>query len=246
MSQVSEAISRHHRRLQDELRKLVDNVLAGGTARERAAGELTAFLQGELLDHATGEEKHLYPAVDPLVATHARATDTMRIDHEFIHDYIKKIADAAKAATAADPGAGSGGAGVASERLRDLILKFEAIFEMHLEKEERVYLPLFGKHLTEEEQKRVLDRMHEKPETAAGGGAGGKVVDVRDLPPGRRHPLIFAALNDLAPGESFVLVNDHDPRPLYYQMQAEQVGGFTWHYLEEGPEVWRVTIGKER
>lgn len=32
--------------------------------------------------------------------------------------------------------------------------------------------------------------------------------------------------------------------PLYYQFAAERQGAFTWRYLEEGPEVWRVEIGK--
>lgn len=36
----------------------------------------------------------------------------------------------------------------------------------------------------------------------------------------------------------------HDPKPLYYQFSFERAGTFTWAYLEEGPEVWRVEIGK--
>ena len=45
-------------------------------------------------------------------------------------------------------------------------------------------------------------------------------------------------------GAAFVLVNDHDPKPLYYQFNAEQAGQFTWEYLEQGPETWRVRVGK--
>ena len=33
---------------------------------------------------------------------------------------------------------------------------------------------------------------------------------------------------------------DHDPKPLYYQFQAEYKGTFTWDYLDQGPDVWRV------
>ncbi|GGN04438.1 aminotransferase [Thermus composti] len=69
-------------------------------------------------------------------------------------------------------------------------------------------------------------------------------LDVRTLPPRERHPRIFALFDGLKPGESFVLVNDHDPKPLYYQFQVERPQAFTWEYLEEGPEVWRVRIGK--
>ncbi len=70
------------------------------------------------------------------------------------------------------------------------------------------------------------------------------VLDVRALPPARRHDLIFETYDDLHPGGSFVLVNDHDPKPLYDQFAYEKAGVFTWHYEEQGPTVWRVRIGK--
>ena len=69
-------------------------------------------------------------------------------------------------------------------------------------------------------------------------------LDVRSEPPARRHQLIFTTYNLLPSGDAFVLVNDHDPKPLYYQFQAEHEGEFTWEYLEEGPEVWKVKIGR--
>jgi uncharacterized protein (DUF2249 family) len=70
------------------------------------------------------------------------------------------------------------------------------------------------------------------------------VIDVRQISPRDRHPLIFQTFDNLKPGETFVLVNDHDPRPLYYQFLHERADQFTWNYLEQGPEVWRVEIGK--
>lgn len=70
------------------------------------------------------------------------------------------------------------------------------------------------------------------------------VLDVRSHAPAQRHTLIFGTYGELEPGSGFVLVNDHDPKPLYYQLEAEHTGDFTWDYLEEGPEVWRVRIGR--
>lgn len=69
-------------------------------------------------------------------------------------------------------------------------------------------------------------------------------LDVRTEIPMRRHELIFSTYHGLQDGTGFELVNDHDPKPLYYQFAAEHDGQFTWDYLEEGPEVWRVRIGK--
>lgn len=71
-----------------------------------------------------------------------------------------------------------------------------------------------------------------------------KKLDLRETPPAERHPLIFNTFKDLKPGEEFILINDHDPKPLYYQFNAEKEGQFTWDYLEEGPEKWEVKIGK--
>lgn len=70
------------------------------------------------------------------------------------------------------------------------------------------------------------------------------VIDVREIVPRERHPLIFATFEALAPGDAFELVNDHDPKPLRYQFAAEMPEAFTWDYLEEGPERWRVRIGR--
>jgi uncharacterized protein (DUF2249 family) len=69
-------------------------------------------------------------------------------------------------------------------------------------------------------------------------------VDVRTIVPRDRHPLIFGTFANLAPGEALLLVNDHDPKPLYYQFQAEYGGEFNWEYVESGPDVWRVRIGR--
>lgn len=70
------------------------------------------------------------------------------------------------------------------------------------------------------------------------------VIDVRTIPPRERHPLLFERFDALASGEAYELVNDHDPKPLYYQFQAERPGQLQWDYLEEGPDVWRVRVGK--
>ena len=69
-------------------------------------------------------------------------------------------------------------------------------------------------------------------------------LDVRIIPPPRKHPTILSTFDALEPGQSFTLINDHDPKPLYYQFNAELPGRFEWEYLERGPAVWRVRIGK--
>lgn len=69
-------------------------------------------------------------------------------------------------------------------------------------------------------------------------------LDIRVVPPREKHPAIFRTFDALAPGETFTLINDHDPYPLRHQFDATRPRQFEWTYLERGPAVWRVSIGK--
>lgn len=69
-------------------------------------------------------------------------------------------------------------------------------------------------------------------------------VDVRNVEPKDRHSKIFSTFDNLPAEDTMELINDHDPKPLWYQLQAERNGLFEWVYAEEGPYVWRVYIKK--
>lgn len=71
-----------------------------------------------------------------------------------------------------------------------------------------------------------------------------KELNVTAIAPRERHPLIFSTFDELPSGDAFILINDHDPKPLYYQFLHEREGLFGWEYLEEGPEQWRVKVSK--
>ncbi|NCU17834.1 DUF2249 domain-containing protein [Pallidibacillus pasinlerensis] len=66
-----------------------------------------------------------------------------------------------------------------------------------------------------------------------------------DIEPRVRHRQIFETFDGLNSGEFLELTNDHDPKPLYYQFMIEREGTFSWEYLQEGPDLWRVAIGKK-
>jgi len=71
-------------------------------------------------------------------------------------------------------------------------------------------------------------------------------LDIRPIAPPDKHPRIFQTFDALAPGQAFVLLNDHDPRPLFYQFQHERTDAFGWEYLEQGPQTWKVRILRTR
>lgn len=70
------------------------------------------------------------------------------------------------------------------------------------------------------------------------------IIDVTLIEPKLKHPTIFKRFDELEEGESLTIHNDHDPKPVYYQLLGERGNVFTWEYLEEGPEWWKVTIKK--
>lgn len=70
--------------------------------------------------------------------------------------------------------------------------------------------------------------------------------DVRPYSPTERHEMFYQAFADIKPGEAFEFINDHDPKPLYYQMKAESKEPFRWEYLQEDEEEWKVRVTKIR
>jgi regulator of cell morphogenesis and NO signaling len=71
------------------------------------------------------------------------------------------------------------------------------------------------------------------------------ILNVTAIEPKLKHPTIFQKFDLLVPGQSLTIHNDHDPKPLYYQLLGERGNIFTWEYLQEGPQLWRVKISKK-
>lgn len=70
------------------------------------------------------------------------------------------------------------------------------------------------------------------------------ILNVTLLEPRLKHPTIFTRFDLLEEGQSLTIHNDHDPKPLYYQMLGERGNIFKWEYLEQGPQWWKVKISK--
>ena len=70
-------------------------------------------------------------------------------------------------------------------------------------------------------------------------------IDVTLIEPKLKHPTIFQVFDSLAGGESLTIHNDHDPKPVYYQLLGERGDIFKWKYEQQGPEWWDVLITKK-
>lgn len=106
-----------------------------------------------------------------------------------------------------------------------------------------------GKHswvYKKEEENEYVVHITKKVDSGLGdeGYAVINSYDLRPYPPAERHEMFYEAFAEIKPGEAFEFLNDHDPLPLYYQMEAESEHPFKWEYLEKGPEVWKVRVIK--
>lgn len=68
-------------------------------------------------------------------------------------------------------------------------------------------------------------------------------LDVCSIPPKYRFEKIMGAYRELTSGETLELVVDHDPKCMYYTLEAEEgKEHFSFEYLEDGPLIWCVHV----
>jgi hemerythrin-like domain-containing protein len=162
MTQVSETIRRHHSALRRTLRAHLKTVRSGSDPGEREA--LVEFLVEELIPHAQGEELAFYPVMDELLRDHGTPTRTMSLDHERILSYVARLSRATRHRIRGKE-VRSGARDATFDRLA---LELGALLELHFDKENRAYLPLFARLVSPEKQTGVLARMHEGAEHGPG------------------------------------------------------------------------------
>ncbi|MHB1501962.1 MAG: hemerythrin domain-containing protein [Candidatus Dormibacteria bacterium] len=143
----ADVIRAEHQRLLaglEDLRRLADAAGTLDTARLRAQVETTlAFLQGELLPHATAEERLVYPAVERVLRARGGATHSMELDHRRIEKLTSDLARAASAEMNR------------SDATR-LLQALAAVVGLHFDKEEEDYLPHLARLGRAEKQALVL------------------------------------------------------------------------------------------
>ncbi|MFE1754147.1 DUF2249 domain-containing protein [Streptomyces anandii] len=182
-------------------------------------------------DFCTGEARRYLNACDQtLYAAAAGAAETrllvraLRTTASVVHNHIDRLPSADSAASAG------------------IVRATVAVLRTHLAVERNVLLPALVRLPDADLPALVADL-----DTLLSGGRleTPAVIDVREIPHGQRHPRIFTRFARLAPGETFTLVNNHDPKPPHREFQSAHPGTFTWEYVESGPEQWQVRIGRQ-
>lgn len=100
--------------------------------------------------------------------------------------------------------------------------------------------------LEAKEDSRLLVTMIKQSDTAAWNALAprDRTLDLRQTPRERRHSTVFYAFDNLGVGESFLLVNDHDPQPLHAQMEQLRPGELGWEYEVQGPCEFRIRVSR--
>lgn len=194
-----------------------------------AAPALSAMVSAAVVSHAHLEDELLFTALEPYLGGMG-PLQMMRLEHSEIEHLLEVLLPQAK------------DAGHAAR----LMLQAIKTARLHFNKEEQVLFVMAQHTLGADELARLGQRWAGQRGVILSGDLemDTETLDIRQIPPPQRHPLIFETFERLEPGQSFVLVNDHDPKPLHYQFKVEREGQFTWEYLEQGPRDWRIRIGR--
>jgi len=120
--------------------------------------------------------------------------------------------------------------------------------ESHIFKEDNILYQIALQVLSPEEWEKVKKECDKigyccfTPEDQQKEGNEMVELDLRSIMPFERHDLIFQKWDSLKSGETLQITNDHDPKPLRYQFDAEYKNQFTWEYVQKGPKDWIVRI----
>lgn len=158
MENAVEMIKAHHRSISEQLEEGVNAIEAAKVTDydSRTFDEFVTFLTDDLMPHAEGEERSMYPAVRDLICRYDNPLATMSLDHQAIIDRINKLKDLVTRMDASHQ---------EQERLlpqaKRLSIELGALISVHLAKEEIALLPLMEEHMSEEEIVGVVHKMHE-------------------------------------------------------------------------------------
>lgn len=69
-------------------------------------------------------------------------------------------------------------------------------------------------------------------------------IEAHTIDPAQRQRVIFDEFTKLLPGETLLLINDHDSKLLYQALHAEFGELFIWSDEKSGPPLWQTHISR--
>ncbi len=205
--------------------------------------------------HHGKEENMLFPELERVgIPREGGPIEVMLNEHEIGRDYLRILRENINSyKNNPNPSI--------AEKITEAMKGYIDLLEQHIYKENNILFVMAEMHLAEKTQKELFDKFEEFELREIGLGkheelhhmlnelkkelfGDAKILDVREIPPVQRHGFILEEFDKLNLSESFILINDHDPKPLYYQFKEEKKDKFQWGYVSTGPTIWSVKITK--
>jgi iron-sulfur cluster repair protein YtfE (RIC family) len=167
---VTEPLRAEHRELLPSIDALVEAADAIGFAPSAEQWEKVdasyAFLTGELIPHATAEDRVLYEEVDRLIGKSGStgATETMRRDHAEVARLTDRLGELRAELREEEVSPAT------QRELRHVLYGLHTLVSLHFAKEEDVYLPLLDRELTPEQARALFTEMGEVESVSSGSG----------------------------------------------------------------------------
>ena len=198
---VHSAIEAHHAEMAQRLSALANSMTKGASpeARSQLEKEFSGYFRSDILPHAQAEENSVYLRAQKVGL--AEVVETMLFEHGYLRAKIDEFETLSGSEQAA------------------VSLVISEVFSLHAQKENRFILPQVLSSVSDEEAALVLSEIqHEFAELKSAPAVS--TIDLRPLEPRVRHDVVFWKIGSLKSGSSITVVNDHNPKPLFYQIDA--------------------------
>ncbi len=202
------AIEAHHAEMAQRLSVLASSMAKGATPEEHSslAKEFSSYLRTDILPHARAEETSVYLRAQKVGL--AQVVETMLFEHRYLGAKIDEFETLTGSEQAA------------------LSLVISEVFSTHAQKENLFILPQVLSSVPDEEVGEILSEI-QREFTKAKGDTITSTVDLRPLEPRARHDVVFSKIQSLEGGGAVTVVNDHNPKPLFYQIDALWPGAYS-------------------
>lgn len=189
--------------------------------------------------HYQREEQVLFPQLESRGVS--GPPRIMRLEHEDLRNSKHELEELTEAADKMD-------FGVFKSRLDTVAKSLVFTLRDHIFKENNILYPTALDVIQEQETWREMRAACDKIGYCCFTPESDEVqtLDLRPLPPFQRHERIFQVWDGLGVGQAMRIINDHDPKPLHYQFEAEYTGQYGWEYEQQGPVDWIVRITRTR
>jgi uncharacterized protein (DUF2249 family)/hemerythrin-like domain-containing protein len=222
---VLSAIEAHHAEMAQRLSALANSMAKGAApeAHSQLAKDFSSYLRSDILPHAQAEETSVYLRAQKVGL--ADVVETMLFEHRYLRAKIDEFETLSGSEQAA------------------VSLVISEVFSIHAQKENLFILPQVLSSVADEEVSEVLSEIQREFAKSKSAPVT-STIDLRPLPPRARHDVVFSKIQSLKSGDAITVINDHNPKPLFYQIDALWPNGYSCAIAQLDDRTFTMEISK--